>query len=153
MSISKPSLRSVSHCDLPPWQVASLCRVGKHHPNQSVKASAKCLADARQTPVNTKLFFCERLKIQPFTSVTPAAGELPWLCPVRLCSFWVCRAKPKWNFRICLSRHIRKRIWGSYSHWNIQALSTAWHRRVRRAAGRGERLHKNNPPANSAERR
>lgn len=121
--------------------------------NQSVKAWAKSLAAAQQTSVNTKLFFYERLKIQPFASVTPAAPELRRLCPVGLRSARVRRAKPACNPHIRLSRHISERICGSYSHGSAQSLSTARHRRVSQAAGRGERLHKNNPPANSAERR
>lgn len=153
MSDSKPSLCSVFHCNLPLQQVPFLWRLGKHHPKPKCQGLGQVSRCRSANFRNAKLFFYRRLKIQPFASVTPAAPELRRLCPVGLCSARVRRAKPECNPHIRLSRHISERICGSYSHCNAQSLSTARHRRVSQAAGRGERLHKNNLPANSAERR
>lgn len=153
MSNSKPSLCSVFHCNLPPRQVPSLWRLGKHHPKpkcQGLDQVSRCLSANFR---NAKLFFYKRLKVHPFASVTPAAPELRRICPAGLRSVWVRRAEPVCNPHIGLSQHISERICGSSSHCSAQSLSTARHRRVSQAAGRGERLHKNNPPANSAERR
>lgn len=61
MSVSKPSLHSVFHCDLPSRQVASLCRVGKHHPKPKCQSLGQ-VSHWCSAPVNAKLFSMKDLK-------------------------------------------------------------------------------------------